>query len=100
MKRYTIPLVDLEPGDRHVNQEGMIPSAARTASSLVAFLRSCGVEAAPAEDGAAIAFSVHSERSVSRLAFGVVCHLASENYRAEAAWWIVNRDSRSIVPRP
>jgi len=97
MKRYTVPLVDLKPCDRHVNQEGMIPSEVQTASSIAAFLRSCDVDAVPADNGAAVAFSTRSERAASRVAFAVVCHLASESYRAEAAWWIANRDSSSIA---
>jgi hypothetical protein len=97
MKRYTVPLVDLEPCDRHVNQEGMIPLEAQTASSIAAFLRSCAVDAVPADDGAGVAFPARSESAASRIAFGAVCHLASESYRAEAAWWIANRDSRSIA---
>jgi hypothetical protein len=97
MKRYTVPLVDLEPCDRHVNQEGMIPADARTAAAIAVFLRSCDVDAVGSDDGAAVAFPARSERAASRIAFGAVCHLASENYRAEAAWWIANRDSRSIA---
>jgi hypothetical protein len=71
----------------------MIPADARTPEALAAFLRSNGVEASAIDDATAVAFRARNETAASRTAFAVVCHLAAESYRAEATWWIRNRDS-------
>jgi hypothetical protein len=93
MKRYTVPLADFDPGERHVNREGMIPADARTAGRVVGFLRSNGVEASETDSSNTVTFAARNKRAASRTAFAVMCHLASESYRAEAVWWIANRDA-------
>jgi hypothetical protein len=93
MKRYKVSLREFEPGERHVNQEGMIPPEARTAEALARFMLSCGVEARVADGGNALEFNARSRKSASRIVFGALCNLASESYRAEGRWWIANRDS-------